>query len=256
MGISMTEPMLDKAMGGILPIMGQHLLGGCLCLPAIFGLGVPRHVALALARHGALTELGWEIQDMVERLYERFFHEQGPTLQPNGAFFFLCMHHVMQWALVIPMNLYYSDLSGYHELVFMLEGASAAAGLIGFYGYTLDATKRPQLLQMVILNAVGLTIMVYSRFVHYWWSLFKCLSHFFAEGSYMVFLVGVACGVFAMPFIAMSFVPQQWAKLLKFARLYKASCDQDIAVPAQLPALLTKMRPSGEASSCAKEHKE
>jgi len=30
--------------------------------------------------------------------------------------FFLAIHHAMQWALVIPMNLYYSEVSGYHEL--------------------------------------------------------------------------------------------------------------------------------------------
>merc|ERR1712241_1476803 len=149
-----------------------------LCTPAIFGLGVPRAAAFVMVRHGALIELGW--------------------------------------ALVVPMNLYYSEVSGYHELIFMLEGAAGFAGGAICYGYTLDISKRSDLRQMIALSALGLVVMVYTRFVHYWWSIFKCLRHFFLEGSYIVLVVGVLCGVFLMPYVACMFVPDQWSKLLKF----------------------------------------
>jgi len=218
-----SDEMLDKCMGDMIPLMAQHFFGGMLCAPAIFGLGVPRAAAVALARHGALVELGWELQDTAQRLYERFFTAQGSKLHPNGMFFFLAMHHAMQWALVIPMNLYYSEVSGYHELVFMLEGAAGFAGGAMFYGYTLDVSKRSELRQMVVLNALGFVVMVYTRFVHYWWSVFKCLQAFFLEGSYVVLSVGVICGIFMMPYVACMFVPDQWGKLKKFTRLYLAA---------------------------------
>lgn len=206
-------------------------------MPAVFGLGVPREAALAMVRHGALVELGWELQDTAERLYERCFHPQGAALQPTALFKFMMMHHAMQWSLVIPMNLYYSELSGYHELVLMLQGAAGAAILVQFYGYTLDTTQRAELRQMIILSAVGFGIMVYTRLMHYWWSVWKCLSHFYAEGSFVVLAVAVACSVFLMPFVAVAFVPQMWNKLMKFTQLYLAEGSDDhngIAVPVLL----------------------
>lgn len=242
-----SDEMLDKSMGDMIPIMAQHFFGGMLCVPAIFGLGVPRAVAMAMARHGALVELGWELQDTAERLHERFSTPQGAKLQPNGMFFFLAMHHAMQWALVIPMNLYYSEMSGYHELVLMLQAAGGFAIGAMFYSYTLDVTKRSELRQMIVLNALGLVVMVYTRLVHYWWSVFKCLQHFFLEGSYGVLIVGVICGVFLMPYVACMFVPEQWSKLKKFTRLYlaqgastmgSASIESSKPSAAELPALI------------------
>lgn len=249
LGIEVTDEMTDKGMGQMVPILLQHILGGLLCLPAIFGMGVPRATAFALARHGALLELGWELQDTAERLHERFFFENGEKLQPNGLFFFMGMHHAMQWALVIPMNLYYSELAGYHELVFMLEGAAGVAMLINFYGYTLDVSKKGECLQMVITNAFGLVVMAYTRAMHYWVSLFKCLSHFYAEGCWVVLVVGVLCGACMMPYIGLAFIPQQWSKLLKFFRMYMAHDGGRIVAEGKLPSLL-----AGKASDLAKAH--
>lgn len=87
MNIKISDAMIEKGMGQMVNILGQHFLGGMMCAPAIFDLGVPREVALVLVRHGALIELGWEIQDTVERLHERFFSRDGPTTQPNAMFF-------------------------------------------------------------------------------------------------------------------------------------------------------------------------
>lgn len=206
-------------------------------MPAIFGLGVPWEAAVSLVRHGALIELGWEIQDTVERLHERFFTENGKLSQPSSLLFCLFTHHAMQWALVIPMNLYFSELSGYHELVFMLEGASSIASLVMLYGYTLDSSDKSDLLQMVVTNAFNLAVMVYTRCVHYWWSVFKCLSHFYAKRSYAALVAGVVCGCGLMPFFATMFIPQQWKKLVKFAQLYLEN-KRGKRADASLPILL------------------
>merc|ERR1719325_536727 len=111
------------------------------------------------------------------------------------------------------------------------------------YGYTLDISKRSDLRQMIAMSAMGLVVMVYTRFVHYWWSIFKCLRHFFLEGSYMVLAVGVICGVFMMPYVACMFVPDQWGKLKKFTRLYLAtqvaSAEGSANTVDELPALIT-----------------
>jgi hypothetical protein len=245
-GNDVTDALLDKEMGNTFNVLGQHFAGGMLCAPAIFGMGVSREVALAMVRHGALIELGWEVQDTIQRLYERFCIENGSKIQPNGTFFMLFMHHAMQWAFVIPMNLYYSHLSGYHELIFMLEGAAAAAGAIGFYGYTLDTTRPNELLQMIVLNALNLVVMVYTRFIHYWWSLFKCLRTFYEDGAYGYLLAGCVCGIFLMPYIAGIFIPEMCNKIHKFTRLY---VDAPAAPNCEkLPTLLQNTNDCQEAS--------
>lgn len=241
MKMDVTDAILDKMMGQMVPLLTQHFVGGMLCAPAIFGLGVPHAAAMAMARHGALVELGWELQDTAERVYERFFTADGAKTQPGGLFFFFIVHHAMQWTLVIPMNLYYSELSGYHELVFMLEGAAGFAGAAGFYGLTLDISKRSELRRMVILNAFGLCVMVYTRLVHYWWSVYKCLRHFYFEESYVVLAAGVICSCLLMPYIAVMVVPEQWSKLKKFTNLYMANGDRGFE-KEDFPALLKGMR--------------
>ena len=49
----------------------QHLVGGMLCLPSIFNIGDPQ-VAASLACLGILSEMGWEIQDLITWIYKRF----------------------------------------------------------------------------------------------------------------------------------------------------------------------------------------
>eukprot|EP00441_Pelagodinium_beii_P021790 CAMPEP_0197662766 /NCGR_PEP_ID=MMETSP1338-20131121/54660_1 /TAXON_ID=43686 ORGANISM="Pelagodinium beii, Strain RCC1491" /NCGR_SAMPLE_ID=MMETSP1338 /ASSEMBLY_ACC=CAM_ASM_000754 /LENGTH=248 /DNA_ID=CAMNT_0043240757 /DNA_START=237 /DNA_END=983 /DNA_ORIENTATION=+ len=221
MGINMDQTFLSKIMGSMLTIPGQHLLGGMLCVPAVFGCGVSQKTAICLVRHGALIELGWEIQDTALRLWDRYTTLEGAKRNPWAMLKLMLIHHALQWTLVIPMNLHYSHLSGYHELVFMLEGAAGFAGVAGFYGYTCDTSKRPELRTLIICNACNLVIMVYTRFVHYWWSAFKCLLHFWQVGAYLELTAGVVCGLGLMPYIAMSFIPEQWNKIQKFVALYK-----------------------------------
>jgi len=221
LGITMDDTLLSKMMGQMLTISGQHFLGGMLCVPAIFGCGFSRETALLLARHGALIELGWEIQDTIERLWDRYTTPDGIKRNPWAMLKLMLIHHGMQWALVIPMNLHYSHLSGYHELVFMLEGAAGFAGVAGFYGYTCDTSRRCELRTLILCNACNFVVMVYTRFIHYWWSVFKCLHHFWQVGAYPELAAGIVCGLGLMPYIGATFIPEQWRKLRKFIALYR-----------------------------------
>merc|ERR1712045_976395 len=101
-------------------------------------------------------------------------------------------------------------------------------------------------------SALGLVVMVYTRFVHYWWSIFKCLRHFFFEGSYMVLVVGIVCGVFLMPYVACMFVPDQWNKLKKFSKMYRAH-GKLAKVDEVLPALIkSPVQHAVEDNDCAR----
>jgi hypothetical protein len=73
----------------------------------IFGWCEPR-LGQALGCLGALSELGWEWEDFMERIYRRFFTKHGRFKEPNYVFWGLFMHHSLSLC-VIPMNLYYYD---------------------------------------------------------------------------------------------------------------------------------------------------
>jgi len=251
-GFSPQQSVVDKLICSQPIIYAQHFFVGMLCLPALLGLGVPREVSLCLVRHGALCELGWEIADTCERLVERFFTASGMHTQPSIILKIFLTHHVLQFCFAIPMNLHYSHLPAYHEIMFLLEAAAAFAGVIGFYGYTLDTSKRPELRQMILCNVLNLVIMVYTRWGHYWWSLYKCLTFFYTEGALICFVFGIICGGFFMPGFALLFIPEQISKVWKFMKLYLASSgsnDINKKVADMFPSLLQS---GSKADPCSK----
>lgn len=65
----------------------QHWVGALFCAPAVFGgLGFLSPEACgALARFGALQEVGWEIEDTVERVSMYFYdYEDWKKKNPTG----------------------------------------------------------------------------------------------------------------------------------------------------------------------------
>jgi len=63
---------------------------------------------MSLACLGALSEVGWEWQDVLERLYRRLFTKEGKIFEPNTILFLVIMHHTLGLT-IIPLNLIYYD---------------------------------------------------------------------------------------------------------------------------------------------------
>lgn len=101
----------------------QHFVGGLLCVPSVFGcFGLPEAVTTAMACQGAISEVGWEIQDTIVRVWQwNFGGEEGKKQSPPAMVLILAVHHFMALALVIPMNLYLPALPEYHELIMLLQ---------------------------------------------------------------------------------------------------------------------------------------
>ena len=112
-----------------LGIIVQHAVGGLLCAPAVFGIGSTA-VATTLACHGALCEVGWEIQgtpllaptwpwrhampngrlrraaDVVSRAYQVIFGgPAGKEKNPTPLLVILAIHHTMGLSMAIPSAL-------------------------------------------------------------------------------------------------------------------------------------------------------
>ncbi len=77
----LSPPETDKVAREMCGILLQHQIGALLVVPAMVGALQPE-LASALALHGALCEVGMELQDAVVRIYDvLFFGEEGKMRQ-------------------------------------------------------------------------------------------------------------------------------------------------------------------------------
>merc|ERR1712166_298905 len=156
----------------LLAICGcQHMFGAMLCVPAVFpfvadALGISRDVAIFMANNGALSEVGWEIGDLINRFFERVI--LGRTdLQPNSIIAIMTLHHTLGMVMVIPMTTYYGSHPNYLEMVILLQFAAALGLSMQQFGFMLDITKPGELLQMKGYVTVTFFCMVYTRGIRF-----------------------------------------------------------------------------------------
>lgn len=173
-------------------VFSQHAVGGALCLPSVLGAGSP--AAAAMARHGALSEAGWEAGDIVVRLGQRLFGgEEGRAKNPTGLLVFLVLHHALGMGLVLPMNLVYGSNPLYHEMVFILQFAGFVAMAAQSYGFTLDVNSAGGLLRMRVTSIFVLVTMGWSRVLRFLPLAFACLSTLYGDGHlWLLFAAGPA----------------------------------------------------------------
>lgn len=98
----------------------QHLVGGCLSIPILFGLGVNNQLGYALVRHGALIEMGWELGHFIKMIKTRYFEKDGKRKMPGGILFIMTCHHMMTCLMCVPMNLNYGESYLYSEILFLM----------------------------------------------------------------------------------------------------------------------------------------
>ena len=148
----------------------QHLIGGMLCLPSALGLAsfFPPGMASAMACHGGLSEIGYEIEDIMVRLYEILYGgEKGRRKNPSSVLFGLFAHHSAACCLVVPCNIFYRDNSYIHEAICCLQLAAFGAFYLQQYGYTLDVKKQHELTKMKISITLSLVVILWTRIIRY-----------------------------------------------------------------------------------------
>ena len=195
-------------------VMLQHTVGACLCLPAL--LGCDSSIAVPLACHGALCEAGYELGDVLTRVYA-FITDKTKARQvnPPSLLIIMMIHHTMGLSMVLPMNLWYPDLYWYHEATFLLQGAAAAALWLQSFGYTLDVKKRHELLQLRLALLTSWAIVCYSRGGRFIYVAFQIFS-FFANSGAFAMCRGVLLSAGLMSIVNLLFISDLTSKLLKF----------------------------------------
>lgn len=218
----MAEFDLDEAFPfscDFLSICVQHGIGGALCVASSFGIPfIPSHVAYAMARHGALCEAGWELQDALSRLLSFVFAKDGRKKNPPKFLVVVLLHHVMGLSMVIPMNLRYGDNTWYHELVFLLQFAAVSAMGFQQYGFTLDVKTQGGLRQMKLCVFLTWLIILYSRVLRFVYVAFQLVLLLHQDGSMNMFYAGLVA-ISAMSVINVSFFLDCTSKVMKFAKM-------------------------------------
>jgi len=195
----------------------QHAIGGALCIPVLINgnLGLSFSTAAALARHGALTEVGYEVMDLVTRIYQiTLGGPEGKIKNPKALFIGVCIHHFMGISMVLPMNIYYSDNYWYFYLVFLLQFAAAVALGSQQYGFTLDVSNKAGLLKMKIAVTLTFFVMWYSRAIAYVYVIGELLITFWDQ-SIGFFVAGCVANL-AMLMINLIFVCESTEKFKKY----------------------------------------
>lgn len=196
----------------------MHGIGGMLCLPAVFA-GVTATTA-SLGRWGAIWEVGWEITDVGDRLFQRCCLEKGAQLQPLGMLVFIFFHHALALCMVIPMNLYFPMSSAYFQLVCLLMFTAWIPGWIDSYSETLDVTQPAELRQMVAGSFVLFTGTLVTRLLVYWPILFTLLNTFKEHNCMAMFYGLLAAGGVMMPLIGLVCTADAAKRLRKFSVMY------------------------------------
>ena len=127
-------------------------------------------------RHGASLELGWEVGDLANRMYERVAFDRGDMYQPTVWLVMVWFHHSFACLLFIPMNCSYSESKLYAEAIICISISSGIVLLVGNYATIYDVFDPVQLKKIYFA----------SFFVTILWGLSHCLH--FAHVCYKLFI--------------------------------------------------------------------
>ena len=180
-GLSMTEAeyveFRMKDWGWMQCVLMQHFVGGLLCVPSVFNFtnwsifNIDERSAASLACLSILSEMGWEIQDLIVMMYRRLFLPNGHKLVPNISLIIMPIHHSLTCILGIPTILRYRSLKILHWMCFDLQAATAVSFFVAEYTKLLDVSKPNELQQFgqvislyFVLPICFLSILFYCLF--------------------------------------------------------------------------------------------
>lgn len=188
------EALLD-AFAFVVLFVGHHLLTGAMTLPVVvLGWSGAGLWGQALFLCAGLADVALEVYDIVKKTFLCFFPSKfkwlGPPC-PLAYFVIVCvLHHPLAIALVIPMNLKYSDLPAYHYTMSSLLLAAGICFLAGEYKFTLDTDKRRDMLQYKAIAVIQFVTIWFTRGFVWFTQVYAALLHFRAQGDWPFFVGG------------------------------------------------------------------
>ena len=113
-----------------------------------------------LACLSILSEIGYEIMDLLKMIFKRLFTKTGKIKYPAFLIVLLCVHHYFTLCLGIPAILKYRNFKTLHWLSFDLQVVASVAGIVAEYCKLLDLSKQNELHQFILLTFITLILMI------------------------------------------------------------------------------------------------
>ena len=211
----------------------QHFVSGIMAVPSLMNMG-EENLQNGLVCLAIVSEMGWEIGDLIGWIYQRYFTKGGKKKVPIGIIIMMAVHHSLNMILGIPMILNYRDNRYFHWLVFDLQAAAAVALLITEYTKMLNVSKPKQLFQFQLFTGVSLAVMVWTRVFDWVYNCFMLIKTFYQDDAMAFFYVGIFSALIFTSFsVLICIIPcyQRFMKFLKKKAEYKslpASADPKI----------------------------
>lgn len=179
-------------------MLTQHMIGGLFCAPSLCmgwsffstTFGVDKPMAVGLACLSILSEMGYEVMDLLRIFFKRLFTKAGKVKYPAFVIALLCVHHALACTMGIPAILKYRDFKVLHWLSFDLQVAAGVAGSVAEYCKMLDITKENELQQFIRLTFFALIIMVWTRGFHWVYICYIFLTTWYQEKEWILLSVG------------------------------------------------------------------
>lgn len=215
---------IGKVLSFLQGVTVQHFIGGLVYLPAVLRIG-DEATAASLACLGILSKMGWEIQDLLRWIYKRIFYSDGKAKVPGALLIILAVHHSMTTILGLPMVLHYRNLRALHWLCFDLQAATAVSLMVTEYTKLLDVSKLNQLRQFQAFTFVALTVMVWTRGVHWVYLCSNLVSIWYTEKAWSFLVIGSLISVIFSLFNWVFCIEPFYKRFIKFIKIsaeYKA----------------------------------
>ncbi|KAL3909330.1 MAG: hypothetical protein SGILL_008127, partial [Bacillariaceae sp.] len=178
----------------------QHFWGGVMVIPSLLKIMGGDDGDANLLQDGLLclsivSEMGWEIGDLMGWIYERYFTKGGKVKVPIGLVIMMALHHSLNMTLGIPMIMNYRDDHHFHWLVFDLQAAAAVALAVQEYTKLLDVSKPNQLFQFQFFTGVSLVVMLWTRGFHWIYNCGMLIQTFYQQEAWTYVIVGTLCSL-------------------------------------------------------------
>jgi hypothetical protein len=175
----------------------QHFVGTCFCIPAIFNIGgFESATASSIAMLGILSEIGWELMDVLRMIYVRIFRENGKKIVPDRVFHIELAHHSLASCLGVQFILNFHDSRMLHWMVFDLHFSSAIMMTTSTITKFLDITDPRQMRLFKVLNFICFVVVVWTRIIHWVYLASSFAIALFESGSWAFGLFGSYIGLY------------------------------------------------------------
>lgn len=172
--------------------------------------------ASSLACLSILSEIGWEIQDLLVMFFRRFALLNGKDLVPDILLIVMPMHHSLATLLGIPTITRYRSTKVLHWLAFDLQFTTALSLSVGEYTKLLDVTEPSQLFQFTYLTWLGFISCLWGRAFHWVYLVYKFAQIWVEERAWTYLVVGMTVAVIFTIFSYFMCIEPFYKRLKKF----------------------------------------